>query len=305
MNYYTNEANYDKRKIGIELDIDFGNWGIETMTNNTGRLEIIGGRGYIRPLRPHTNLPIIKNIVVGFSYVTDVDPDGNKNSDDGIYSFGYDIEVPLLNFLMFNSYAYFDWAKIDTFGSGKAIGAVANLTLIAGIAEVSAKLERRWLGEKFIASYFDAFYEIYRYMPQENGAIVRKDRDYLANINKETKGVFGELVGHILNTFKIIGNFQRLDDEKNSGILHLAAEVPDAVPKIAAYAFYDRFGIETGSDLFKLDEQSIARVGLGYKIRPYLLFNMDYLYTFHLNEEKNEYEMQKRFSPRISFIWQF
>ena len=72
---------------------------------------------------------------------------------------------------MFNSFTYFDWAKIDSFGSGKAVGVEANFMLVAGIAELSARLERRWLGSRFLPSYFNAFYEIERYLPIDNDSI--------------------------------------------------------------------------------------------------------------------------------------
>ena len=85
----------------------------------------------------------------------------------------------------------------------------------------------------------------------------------------------------------------------------MAAEVPDAIPKIAAYAYYDRIGIEKGSDLFKLDDNSVARMGLAYKLKPYLLLNMDYIYTFVFNEDEQKWKAQERFEPRVSFVWHF
>lgn len=304
MNYYTNEASYDERKIGLALDIDFGTAGFETVTSNMGRLEIIGARGYARPLRPYIDIPIIKNITFGASFVTDVDPDGLRSTDDGIYEYGFDIELPLIDIPMFNTFTYFDVAKIQDHGSGAAVGIAANLRLIANVAEIFAKFERRWLGEEFLPSYFDAFYEIQRYQPLEGGALFRKNES-LSFIQDETRGIFGELGGHVLNTLRIVGNFQRLDDTRNSGILHLGADIPDAIPKIAAQATYDKMGIETLNDAFTLDNRSIARIGLGYKINPYLMFFMDYIYSFQFNEEKNAYEAQKRFSPRVAFVYNF
>jgi len=304
MNYYTNEASYDERKIGLALDYDFGIGGFETVTSNLGRAEIFGARAFVRPLRPFISIPIIKDIALGTTLVSDIDPDGSRDTGDEVTEFGFDVEVPLLSVPMFDSYAYFDWAKINDFGSGSALGAAANLTIIANLAEASARIERRWLGDKFLPSYFNAFYEIERYSPQEDESIFRKDVA-LSMITDETRGIFGELVGHVFNAIYLIGNFQRLDDTKNSGILHLAAEVPDAVPKIAAHATYDRRMIETGADLFKLDDDSVARVGIGYKIKPYLLFYMDYIYTFKFDEEANKYKAQERFEPKVSFIYNF
>lgn len=304
MNYYTNQASFDERKLGLALDYDFGIGGFETVTSNLGRSEIFGGRLFVRPLRPLLSIPIIKDIAIGATLVSDVDPDKRRDTGDELTEYGFDVEVPLLKMPMFDSYAYYDYAKINDYGSGSAVGAQADLTVIAGIAEASARLERRWLGDKFLPSYFDAFYEIERYSPQEDESIFRKD-EALALITDEVHGVFGELVGHVFNTLHLVGNFQRLDDIKNSGILHLAAEIPDAVPKIAAHATYDRRGIEKASDLIKLDDDSVARVGIGYKIKPYLLLYMDYIYSFKFDEEANKYKAQERFEPKVSFIYNF
>jgi len=305
MNYYTNEASYDQRKIGLALDMDFGIAGFETVTNNLGRFEIFGMRGYVRPLQyALENIPIIRNLTFGVSYVTDIDPDGSRDSNDGFNAIGFDVELPLINIPLFRTYTYFDWAKLDTFGMGTAIGIAADLRLIAGVAEVSARLERRFLGKEFVPSYFDAFYEIQRYQPMEDGSLFRKDQS-LAFIQEKTKGTFGELAGHILNTVRLVGNFQRLDGEKNSGIMHLAAETKENVPMVALQASYDKFGIETLNDAFTLDDRSIARLGVGYKVKPYLIFFMDYIYTFQFDEDKGAYKVQERFSPRVAFVYNF
>ncbi|MDZ7317664.1 MAG: hypothetical protein ONB11_00800 [candidate division KSB1 bacterium] len=304
MNYYTNEASFDRRKIGLELDMDFGLAGFETVTNNLGRFEVFGARGYARPLQLYTDLPIVKDIAFGATYVTDIDPDSRRGTDDGLNAFGVDVEVPLINMPMFRTYTYFDVAKIDTFGSGYAFGIEAIFKPAAGIAEVSAKLERRILGKEFIPSYFDAFYEIQRFQPLEGGGLARKDQR-LAMVQDETRGVFGELVGHVLNTIRLVGNFQRLDQTKKSGVLHLAADSGDRIPVLALQAAYDKTGIETLNDAFTLDDRSIARIGLGYKVKPYLMLFMDYIHSFKYDAEKNKYKAQKRYSPRIAFVYNF
>ena len=304
MNYYTNEASYDQRKIGLALDMDFGSGGFESVTSNLGRFEIFGARGYFRPLRSYIDIPIIKNLTFGATFVTDVDPDSRRSTEDGMYAFGLDIELPLINIPMFNTIAYFDWAKIDTFGSGVGFGIEANWRIVAGIAEVSAKLERRLLGKEFLPAYFNAFYEIERYKPLEGGTVFRKEQS-LALIQDRTKGVFGELAGHILNTISLVGNFQRLDQTPNSGILHLAADSGDKIPVIALQATYDKMGIETANDAFTLDDRSIARIGIGYKVKPYLMLFMDYIHTFQFDEEQNRYKAQKRISPRVAFVYNF
>ena len=306
MNYYTNEASFDRRKIGLAFDIDFGTAGFETVTNNLGRFEIFGARAYARPLKPYIDVPLVKDLTFGATYITDVDPDSRRGTEDGLYAIGFDVELPLIRIPMLNTFTYFDWAKIDSFGSGIAFGVEANLRVIAGVAEVTAKLERRILGKEFIPAYFDAFYEIerYQYQPPLSSYVYRKDQR-LALIQDETKGVFGELVGHILNTIRLVGSFQRLDQRPNSGILHLAADSGDKIPVLALQANYDKMGIETLNDAFTLDDRSIARIGVGYKVKPYLMLFMDYIHTFQFDEVKNKYKAQKRISPRVAFVYNF
>ena len=306
MNYYTNEASFDRRKIGLAFDIDFGTAGFETVTNNLGRFEVFGARAYARPLRPYIDIPLVKDLTFGATYITDVDPDSRRGTEDGLYAIGFDVELPLIRIPMLNTFTYFDWAKIDSFGSGIAFGVEANLRVIAGVAEVTAKLERRILGKEFIPAYFDAFYEIerYQYQPPLSSYVYRKDQR-LALIQDETKGVFGELVGHILNTIRLVGSFQRLDQRPNSGILHLAADSGDKIPILALQANYDKMGIETLNDAFTLDDRSIARIGVGYKVKPYLMLFMDYIHTFQFDEVKNKYKAQKRISPRVAFVYNF
>ena len=43
MNYYTNEASYDERKIGLAFDLDFGQFGFESVASNLGQI----GRAHV------------------------------------------------------------------------------------------------------------------------------------------------------------------------------------------------------------------------------------------------------------------
>jgi len=97
MNYYTNEAEWDERKNGLVLDIDFGKFGFESMTSNLGRMEILGGRAYVRPFQDILSTPIIKNIAFGATFVTDIDPDKNTDTEDNVSVYGGDVELPFLN----------------------------------------------------------------------------------------------------------------------------------------------------------------------------------------------------------------
>ncbi len=301
MNYYTNEAEWDERKIGLALDINFGNYGFELMTSNLGRLEIVGGRAYIRPLRNILTVPVIKNLTFGATYVIDVDPDKNRETSANVSVYGGDVELPFLDSKILWTGIYADYAQINHFGSGKAVGFGIQLKNLMGLLHLETRFERRWLGKEFLPSYFDAFYEIDRYLPREN---VGKTA-ILPLITEDTKGYFGELYGRILGTIHLIGNFQRLDNQPKSGILHLAATATKSIPGLAFQASYDKKNIETFKDVRTLDNRSVARVSVGYKIKPYLIFYMDYIWSFVLDETTDRYLPQERYQPRLALNYNF
>lgn len=299
MNYYNNSLIYDQRKVGLELDYDFGIGGFESMTNNLGRSEIFGGRVYYRPLQLATNLPILRNFAIGATYVTDIDPDNYRATDDGVTIFGFDAELPIIKTDLASLALYADLAKIVDHGKGQAAGVDFHLSGIAGLFEIGAQLERRFLDPEFIPAYFGPFYELER-----DDAANNKEAQLHA-LQKETRGTYGMLYGHVLNTMRLVGTYERLDGIPKSGRLHIEAAIPDAVPKIAARGMYDDRAIDTFSDVFKMDENSATRLGLGYKIYPFLIFYMDYLWTFRLDEATQTYKVQRRFEPQLALSFTF
>jgi hypothetical protein len=305
MNYYTNEASWDRRKIGLVLDVDFGRFGFESIGSNLGRAEIIGGRVYYKPLRDITSIPVIRNLTAGATFVTDLDPDEDRDTEgDRVTVYGLDVELPFIDTDLLWTALYTDFAKIDNFGSGRAIGIGVRLKNLGGLAHVEARLERRWLGKEFLPGYFDAFYEIDRFVPLPSGSGVYK-KDLLKGIQEDRRGIFGELYARVLGLVDVFGSYQKLDDEPNSGILHVGAMTSANVPMFALQATYDKKNIGSFRDIRTLDNRSIARVGIGYKINPFLMLFMDYIWTFSLDEETNQYVPQERYAPRLVFNYQF
>ena len=73
MEGYQNSSSYDLRKTGMELDLDFNQFGIESMTSDLAHAGITGVRGYLKPLKltPLDKIPVINNFEIGATYVTD------------------------------------------------------------------------------------------------------------------------------------------------------------------------------------------------------------------------------------------
>jgi len=300
MNYYTNEANYDGRKIGLEFDWRFGLWGFESVVSNFERLEVVGGRAYVQPLKQILTVLVIRNLTFGATLVTDDDPDGTRSTDDGVTIYGLDVELPLLKKGPFFSSIYSDFAKIDNFGSGAAVGVELGLLKVGGIFSMYSKLERRFLGKKFLSSYFDPFYEVERFQ-QTSTTPVRKTDQLLARTTRE-RGIYGELYGDFINFIRILGTYERIDGQANSGRLHAAALLSKSVARFSARAIYDKTGVEDFADAFTLNERSIARAGLGYQIHQFIYLFMDYIWTFERNAATGRLESQRRVEPQLSFV---
>ena len=327
LNFYNNQLNYDERKIGLSLDVDFGYFGFESLTNNLGRLEVIGGRVYFRPIYG-SQIPVLKNFAMGASYVTDLDPDSWKGTRDGVSVSGADVELPLIKSNILRMLLYADYAKIHGYGSGKTIGFGTDFNALAGFLKLSFNVERRFMGKKFIAPYFGPFYEILRNttlgelvefyrsiggdslgIPQEFlnvvGSIPVNKKMLLPMITEKRNGWYASLYVDILHLIKGLGSFQMMDNQKNSGILHLGARSSDSIPFVSMEATYDKWGIGNFKDIGTLDYRSLALVGVGYKIKPYLLLYLDYLWTFQWDEDLRQYKPQERFQPRLAFRYNF
>jgi hypothetical protein len=313
MNYYNNSLLYDERKIGLELDTDFGIGGFEFVNSSFGRREIFGGRIYYRPLQLVTEMPIIKNFALGATFVRDDDPDQYRATPDGVSEFGFDAELPIIKNQLSELKLYADLAKIKDSGSGQAVGVELNVYGISGLFDFGAQLERRFLGEEFLPAYFGPFYELERTSFQRaNGQIVPKKK-FLDDQNQSTRGTFGLLYGQVLNSLRFVGTFERRDAKPKSGILHVEATLPETIPKVAFRAMYDDKNIDNFGDVFKLDENSAARIGIGYRMDPLILY-MDYIYTFRYDPNRTDpktglpkpgYVVQKRFEPQIAVAFTF
>lgn len=318
-----NSPSYDTRKVGLEFDIDFTNFGFETVYGNFGQAGLIGIRGYVRPLQftEARTIPIIGNLEIGASLVSDVDKKsgviaGNYNKatdkfnatiDEGSTTImGLDIGLPIVRSGLLDMDLYFDYSKIVDFGSGTAAGIKADFKGL-GLVNLSAKLERRFNNDEYLPSYFNSLYEIERFKLDTATGTVTSKVQQLKNMKSVGNGFYGELFITVLNTFDVLGSYQRLDKDPTSGILHISSEIaPEGIPYVVR-AGYDKINIRDEKDLFKLDDRSYLYFEFGYKPYPYLLVSMVYNWTFTPVRDADDnilrYEPQKRIEPRVSLIY--
>ncbi|MFZ1281431.1 MAG: hypothetical protein WAR59_11375 [Ignavibacteriaceae bacterium] len=325
MQHFNNSPTYDNRRIGLVVDMDLGKFGIESIMGSFSPAGVFGVRGYVRPLQltSASDIPIISNLEVGASYVTDLNEDagviaGNDihadeefkvTSDTGAISIvGFDIGLPLLNSSVADITLYADYSKIINFGSGVATGVMFDFNL-STLLNISAKLERRFNSGKYIPAYFNSLHEIERFkVDSSKGTFVSKALA-LNSITENMNGFYGDLLVRVLNLFDIYGSYQRLDKESKSGILNLRTAIePESAPFVLR-AGYDKINIQSEKDLFKLDDRSYLFTEVGYKPVEYILVSIVYSWTYTPVRGNDDriiaFEPQKRIEPRVSFIYPF
>lgn len=323
MYLYNNSPSFDSRKVGIELDADFTNYGFESVYGNFGKEGLIGIRGYLRPLQftELSEIPIIGMIETGITMVSDLNE--NAGIISGVYDstanvfipkidegnttiIGLDLGLPILRTSIVDLDAYIDYSKIIKFGSGVATGLSLNFKGF-GLLNMRAKLERKFNGNHYLPSYFNSFYEIERFRLDKQTGLVTSKIQQLKFAEEQTNGYYGELYASIMGMFRVVGSFQKLDRQPKSGILHVAGELTSKDFPYMIRAGYDKVNIENIGDIFTMDDRSFLYAELGYKIQQYLLLSMIYYWTYEpiRDVQKNiiGYKPQKRVEPRLSFIY--
>jgi len=162
MGNYSNMAFFPERRIsGLDAGLDgamfdFPYLGVELLTGNLARLDVVGLHLLGRPMIS-TDLPLLKDLQVGLTFVTDTDP-GLYTSEalTGVSVFGFDAMMPILNKDAVTMAAFTETAFEPQ-----------RLGFMAGVGGQLVKmfnygLQLRILGAGFIPDYFDANYDIYR-----------------------------------------------------------------------------------------------------------------------------------------------
>lgn len=154
----------EQRIFGLDFGIDGKLFdlpyvGFEALTGNLAQFDVIGGRLFARPLIG-TEIPIVKNMQVGFTAAIDREPDLYDETladADPIAVYGADVTVPIIGGKTFPLAAFADLAFEPNGTVGGMLGAGGR---IIGIFTYGAQL--RVLQDGFIPVYFDANYDLYR-----------------------------------------------------------------------------------------------------------------------------------------------
>jgi hypothetical protein len=164
MSNYSNMHFMPQQRIfGLDVGVDgtlfnFPYVGMEVLTGNLARLDVVGGRVFARPL-VGTEIPILKNMQAGLTLVADRKPDlyDQTYAAKPIAAYGADVLVPIIGGKAFPLAAFTDFAIDPNQSAGWMIGAAGRLIEI-----FTYGAQIRVLQTGFIPAYFDANYDIFR-----------------------------------------------------------------------------------------------------------------------------------------------
>ncbi len=298
VNHYKNWYDEDYQRLGLHLRGNSNVLGGACFSSNLAMWEVVGARVWMAPLGS-LSMPLIRCLRLGGTAAVDLDPDNDWDTSDEIRIAGVDAELPLLAGPPIGLYLYADHAHILDYGSGQAVGVGSNLGRFAGVSDIQARLERRFLGDAFIPAYFDAFYGLQRYDPSTG-----LNKKALLDSVESGRAVYGELRGTILGVVTVMGGYQYIDERPHSGVLHFDGTLEGFPGGISFRASLDKTGIEKASDLFDEDESTLMEAEMGYRLNVYTMLYVLYRKTFE-RQEDGSYRAVEVIKPRLAISMEF
>jgi hypothetical protein len=370
VSFYRNEVGNDARRRGLALDVDLGMLGVETLYGTLADAGVYAARGYLRPFwRPAETGGGggLGALALGVTLAGDLDGDGayvNPDSsgapfvrpadvpaadslgfargvEDGrLTTFGVDLAFPFLQGDGFALAAYADAAKILDYGWGGGGGLGLSIAPPAGLARFDARLELRYLGARYLPSFFNAFYEVERSrivdstavdvgLPSERMVpVVQTRRNELLAQGESQGGIFGALAGTVLGLFRIEGTYQQLfgsdgeagalarggsaAGERGTGWLHLGATLGrPGQDLLVGRASFDRWNIGGDRSTLVSENDALFQAEVSAGLVQYVQLGLIYENAFQpIYEEGDQgkllgHRRQNRFEPRVALLLPF
>lgn len=303
MNRYSNMLNYPAdRVLGIAFDLDFDNFGLESMVRSMN-FDVFGGRIFFRPLI-NTSIPIVKTLEIGGTFAMDAFPtiltttneaSVARAADTNVMVYGLDVGMTVLDNLMVSMLAYADVVAIDQKGVGAALGAAGSV-----ISWIPYRLEARYNEDQFDFTYFDSFYDATR----------STKYDALDNI---TNGYFGWLFSSGISILPnedgeaTVGFDITIEDSFNDTtqpeLLCTIYATKDLLQIFDLAFTWSKMDIASFSDVFQYEaENSILQLDLNYWVSEDMSISMSYQRTFAYEDGVLVPDTQTSINTSVSFF---
>lgn len=279
VNSYTNVLNWDTFKPGVQFDMYTRYGGFETITDDITNPNIIGFRGFVRPLSFVFNNALATKLAFGSTIVSDIQaPKALDTTSDELEAtdttsltiIGVDVEYRLFQNKIITITPYIDYNMINNFGSGVHIGVDTRLHIPLTGAYFKLKPEYRILGDEYSPGYFDTVYEVSRWSKRAALKTEKSKQGYYVEV-----GYDQYLLDMLL--FRIKGAYEDYEGDNNSRLM-----LYGAVPILSSFQFsalYNKSLFDDFSDAFSLEDALLA-IELSYNITGPLFMGVRYLQSW-------------------------
>lgn len=328
MRRYAPNIDVDYQRVSAEVDA-YNNWGgFELMTNDILEWNLLAGLAFLKPLGFLQQQNVItRSLSIGFSAAADLSaparlartPNGARLLDatrsrfvtenQAIGLMGFDVEVKVVKSEGVDIKPYVDYSFLLGGNGGLTIGALGRFN--AGKSVVHAfrvVAELRVLGDKYLPSYFDTFYEVERFVAADLRLPGDAFADYVTKRQKVFAGL-GDRVGYYFEASwgirDAVGFTVALEGVSNSPeknfVAHLELPFFNFLQVFGSY--YKRGFVHFAE--FAQAERSVIFAGARLRALPFLFINGRLYKTFRITPHLERYDNQFGFAADLEVGWEF
>lgn len=267
---YYNNLDIDHYYTGLATNLNLERGGAQFLVNNMMGWNLVGLRGYLRPLSFALASPgaLARSFKAGMSFVSDFTAPWSIKTDalnrprmddennllfesDTAWFMGVDAEVDLYADDVVAITPYTD-LNFNDLGVGWHLGLLTALKALQ--SEFSLRLEYRALTARYAPSYFNSLYEQekWSFLPLANGDVVPKLRYFEEADLDGRQGIYAELFMNIQGLVGIGGAYEDYQGPDNASVMLRADLAKIRGVQLAAY--YTRRNFDGASELFSLDQ---------------------------------------------------
>lgn len=294
MRGYSNMLQFpDIRKVGVKLDLDLGLYGLESLVTDVNKVEVYGGRVFVRPLY-ESSIPLLHKLAIGGSAVTDKDPDSdNDTENDEVLVYGVDADLPVFQNRLFSTLVYADlaWMRLgDSYlppqGISKDKGRGYSTGLGGSIIEmIQWRAEYRNVQNNFVPAYFDVFYEVDR---------STKPLTISGTEEPAKEGPYAEVSWNFMDKASVLISYEDFNvpkEDPNYPYIHGTAKVHPSLlmNKYGIQIDYYKRDAEKWEDIREIKgKNTVIDTTIDYYPSPNIVLRLIYRQTFDRNGEASK-----------------
>ncbi|MFZ5471715.1 MAG: hypothetical protein ACOZIN_19990 [Myxococcota bacterium] len=328
---YAPNVDVDLTRVSAQLDAYNDYAGFELLTNDVVEWNLLSGLAFVKPLASFGDGVVMRSLSLGIGAAADfraprellTDPNvGVRLLDEHgrmratrtpVVLVGADVEVKMVKTREVDIKPYVDYSMLLGGDGGFTLGGLGRFNVgEETVHAFRAVLELRWLGSRYVPSYFDTFYEVERFVAADLpeapafpgiGRFATKYQDVMSGRLPQRLGYYVEgsygVRGKVGFTAAIEGTSG--GPEKNF-VVHL--EVP-AVDLLQFFGSYYKRGFSGLGEVGLLDEKSVFFAGARMKLLPFLFVNGRAFKTFRVNPDVQRYDNTFGFALDVEVGYEF